>query len=321
MPTAAAGRQREFAKSVRLGCLVLEWKGGKGTGGREVTPRDTSQQDGLGRAALCRLIEQEEPPTSRLFTDPVVGRLLDPMTVSLAAGPMRELFLSDMGSGTFGAQVMRTRYIDDVVTGLVEGGTTQVVILGAGLDTRAYRLPVMAGASVLELDLPATQHYKVERLRGVPVLASGLRYIPTDFTAESLRDVLGAAGLDRANPVLFIWEGVTQYLPEAAVRATLACIGSSVPGSALVFTYLGRGVVDGSGWGSSDGQRQRLSASEPWVFGLEPGEVPGLLDSYGLSLIDDVGEAEFRARNAEPLGRRVELNDVEHVALAVVRAA
>ena len=142
MPTAAAGRQREFAKSVRLGCLVLEWKGGKGTGGREVTPRDTSQQDGLGRAALCRLIEQEEPPTSRLFTDPVVGRLLDPMTVSLAAGPMRGLFLSDMGSGTFGAQVMRTRYIDDVVTGFVEGGTTQVVILGAGLDTRAYRLPV-----------------------------------------------------------------------------------------------------------------------------------------------------------------------------------
>ena len=105
------------------------------------------------------------------------------------------------------------------------------------------------------------------------------------------------------------------------MRATLACIGSSVPGSALVFTYLGRGVVDGSGGGSSDGQRQRLSASEPWVFGLEPGEVPGLLDSYGLSLIDDVGEAEFRARYAEPLGRRVELNDVEHVALAVVRAA
>ncbi len=249
----------------------------------------------------------------------MVGRLLDPMTVTMAGGPMRELYLSELGSGTYGAQIMRTRYIDDVVTGLVEGGTTQVVILGAGLDTRAFRLPVLAGATVLELDLPGTQQYKVERLRGVPALAAEVRFIPTDFTTEPLGDVLGAAGLDRTNPVLFVWEGVTQYLPEAAVRSTLACIGASVPGSALVFTYVRRGIVDGSAWdGWSDGQRPRLDASEPWIFGLEPGEVPGLLDSYGLSLVDDVGEAEFRSRYAEPLGRRVTLNDVERVALAVV---
>lgn len=243
------------------------------------------------------------------------------MIVTMAGGPMRELYLSELGSGTYGAQIMRTRYIDDVVTGLVEGGTTQVVILGAGLDTRAFRLPVLAGATVLELDLPGTQQYKVERLRGVPALAAEVRFIPTDFATEPLGDVLGAAGLDRTNPVLFVWEGVTQYLPEAAVRSTLACIGASVPGSALVFTYVRRGIVDGSSWeGWSDGQRPRLDASEPWVFGLEPGEVPGLLDSYGLSLVDDVGEAEFRSRYAQPLGRRVTLNGVERVALAVVRA-
>lgn len=270
-------------------------------------------------AALCRVIEQEQPPASRLFSDPVVGRLLDPGTVVMAGGPMRELYLSQLGSGTYGAQVMRTRYIDEVVTGLVEGGTMQVVILGAGLDTRAFRMPVLAGATVLELDLPGTQQYKVERLRGVPALAAQVRFIPTDFTAEPLGDVLVAAGLDRTRPVLFVWEGVTQYLPEAAVRSTLACIGASVPGSALVFTYVRRGIVDGStpdGW--SDGQRPRLNASEPWIFGLEPGEVPGLLHSYGLSLVDDVGEAEFRSRYAEPLGRHVDLNGVERVAFAVV---
>jgi O-methyltransferase involved in polyketide biosynthesis len=87
----------------------------------------------------------------------------------------------------------------------------------------------------------------------------------------------------------------------------------------VVFTYVRRGIVDGSavdGW--YDGQRPRLDASEPWIFGLEPGEVPGLLDSYGLSLVDDVGEAEFRSRYAEPLRRQVDLNGVERVALAVV---
>lgn len=273
-------------------------------------------------AALCRLIEQGQPPASRLFSDPVVGRLLDPGTVAMARGPMRELLLSEVGTGTYGAQIMRTRYIDDVVTGLVEGGTTQVVILGAGLDTRAFRLPVLAGATVLELDLPGTQQYKVERLRDVPVLAAAVRFVPTDFTAQPLGEVLGAAGLDRTKPVLFVWEGVTQYLPEAAVRSTLACIGASVPGTALVFTYVLRGIVDGSVWdGWSDGQRQRLDASEPWLFGLTPGEVPGLLERYGLDLIDDVGRAEFRSRYAEPLHRWVDLNDVEHVALGVVRAA
>jgi methyltransferase (TIGR00027 family) len=257
-----------------------------------------------------------------LFSDPVVGRLLDPMIVTMAGGPMRELYLSELGSGTYGAQIMRTRYIDDVVNGLVEGGTKQLVILGAGLDTRAFRLPVLAGVTVFELDLPGTQQYKVERLRGVPALAAEVRFISTDFTTEPLCDVLGAAGLDRTNPVLFVWEGVTQYLPEAVVRSTLACVGASVPGSALVFTYVRRGIIDGSAWdGWSDGRRPRLDASEPWIFGLEPGEVPGLLDGYGLSLVDDVGEAEFRSRYAEPLGRRVDLNEVERVALAVVRTA
>jgi methyltransferase (TIGR00027 family) len=270
-------------------------------------------------AALCRFIEQEQPPAARLFSDPVVGRLLDPMMLTMVGGPMRERLLSELGPGTYGSQVMRTRYIDEVVTGIVEGGTMQVVILGAGLDTRAWRLPALAGGTVFELDLPGTQQYKVQRLRGVPALAAEVRFVPTNLTTEPLVDVLGAAGLDRAQPVLFVWEGVTQYLPEVAVRATLACVGASIPGSALVFTYVRRSIVDGSardGW--SDGLRQRLDASEPWLFGLEPGEVPGLIDTYGLSLVDDVGEAEFRSRYAEPLGRQVAVNDGEHVALCVV---
>jgi methyltransferase (TIGR00027 family) len=281
------------------------------------TPEPTPSRTALG-AALCRFVEQGQPSASRLFFDPVVERLLDPMLITLATGPMQEWLLSELGPGTYGAQVMRTRYIDEVVTGLVEGGVTQVVILGAGLDTRAYRLPVLAGASVLELDLPATQQYKLRRLGAVPALAAGVRFVGTDFTAEPLGDVLDAAGLDRGRAVLFVWEGVSQYLTEAAVHSTLACVGTSVPGSALVFTYVRRRVVDGrSGDGWSE-LRQRLEASEPWLFGLEPDQVPGLLGAHGLRLVDDVGEAEYRVRYAEPLGRRLAVNDGERAALAVV---
>ncbi len=258
-------------------------------------------------------------PALRLFSDPVVARLLDPMAAAVAGGPMRAQLLSELGPGTYGSQVMRTRYIDEVVNGLAEGGTTQVVILGAGLDTRAYRLPALAAATVFELDLPGTQQYAVQRLRGVPALAAEVRFVATDFTSEPLGAVLASAGVDRERPVLFVWEGVTQYLTEAAVRSTLACVGASVPGSALVFTYVLRSIVDGtSGNGWSDGLRQRLDASEPWLFGIEPTKVPALLDGYGLSLIDDVGEAEYRSRYAVPMGRQLAVNAGERAALAVV---
>ena len=182
-------------------------------------------------------------------------------------------------------------------------------------------MPVLAGATVFELDLPGTQQYKKERLQGVRAFAAAVRFIPTDLTTQPLGDVLAEAGLDRTNPVLFVWEGVTQYLPEAAVRSTLTCIGTSVPGSTLVFTYVQRRSIDESakdGW--SDIHRPGLYSSEPWLFGLAPSEVAGFLGSYRLNLIDDVGKAEFLSRYAQPLGRLVELNDVEHAALAVVRA-
>jgi methyltransferase (TIGR00027 family) len=234
--------------------------------------------------------------------------------------PLRQLFLAELGSGTYAAQVMRTRYIDDVVAALVEGGTTQVVILGAGLDTRAFRLPVLARADVAELDLSATQQYKRERLRGFPVLARTLRFVPTDLTRQPIGAALDEAGIDGAEPVLFVWEGVTQYLPEASVLSTPAGIGESAPGSSLVFTHVRRAVIDGSvGDGWLDGQRTPQVASEPWLFGMEPEQGSAVLAGRGLSLVDDVDADELRSRYVEPLGRQLEINAVEHAALAVVR--
>ena len=102
-------------------------------------------------AASCRLVEQSQPPGLRQFDDPVVGRLLDPMLTALAiSGPMRDQLTGPRGAGTYGCQMMRTRYIDDVVTVQATVGVDQVEILGAGLDTRAYRLPSLSAAAVSE---------------------------------------------------------------------------------------------------------------------------------------------------------------------------
>ena len=196
-------------------------------------------------AAFCRLLEQGEPAVRRMFDDPVVGRLVDPLLAAMAGpGAMGRELPESFGPGTYGSQVMRTRYIDEVVTALAEGGITQVVILGAGLDTRAYRLPALAGAIVFEADLPedAAAEAAGARRGCARSRARSGSYRPTSPTGRWTATLV-AAGLERHRPAVFVWEGVAQYLPEAAVRSTLAVIGASVPGSALVFTYVLRSVI------------------------------------------------------------------------------
>jgi methyltransferase (TIGR00027 family) len=173
-------------------------------------------------AAYCRLIEQSQPSGLRQFDDPIVGRLLDPMLTALAgAGPMQAQMLAAIGTGTYGCQVMRTRYIDDVVVAEAALDVTQLVLLGAGLDTRAYRLPDLQAVTVFEVDLPALQRRKQRRLRGTSPTAREVRFVPLDLDTQSLDAALIAAGFDRSRPVLFVWEGVT-HLGSAAAGGSRA---------------------------------------------------------------------------------------------------
>jgi methyltransferase (TIGR00027 family) len=270
-------------------------------------------------AAFCRLVEQSQPPGLRQFDDPVVGRLLDPMLTTLAtAGPMRDQLAAPRGAGIYGCQVMRTRYIDDVVTVHTTLGVDQVVILGAGFDTRAYRLSSLSGATVFEVDLPAIQELKRTRLRGVTPTAREVRFVPVDLGRDSVSDALAAAGLDVTRRVVFVWEGVTQYLTEDAVRSTLSYVGSAAPESAIVLTYVLRELVAtgrGQGWMSTIALE--LGSSEPWLFGLDPAELPGFLADAGLRLVEDVGDAQYQARYLRPAGRRLEVNPGERAAVAV----
>lgn len=281
--------------------------------------RSRVSQTALG-AAWCRLVEQSQPPGLRLFVDPVVERLLDPMMTTMAsADPMREQSLARFGPGTYGGQVMRTRYIDDVVDYYAEDGITQLVILGAGLDTRAFRMPSLAATTVYEADLPEIQHLKRKRLHRTPPTAREIRFVPIDFERQPLGEALAAAGLENGRPSLFVWEGVTQYLSEAAVRSTLAFVGESAPGSAIAFTYILRSVVEGTPWVGWDSRlRQSLGSAEPWRFGLDPAELRAFVDGFGLRLIEDVGDAEYQTRYLNPVRRQLLVSDAERVALAVV---
>ena len=133
---------------------------------------------------------------------------------------------------------LRTSAIDNAVRDAIAGGATQLVILGAGYDGRAWRMSELAGVNVFEVDHPATQTDKRARVSALPAAKGTVHFISIDFERESLDSVLERAGHDRASPTCWIWEGVVMYLTRDAMRATLAAIARrSARGSTLIVNY------------------------------------------------------------------------------------
>jgi methyltransferase (TIGR00027 family) len=133
---------------------------------------------------------------------------------------------------------LRTRAIDDAVSAAVQAGARQLVVLGAGLDARAWRMDGLSDVVVFEVDHPATQRYKRARVGELACRARELRFVPIDFERESLEAVLSAAGHEPDARTVWVWEGVTPYLQREAVRATLGTVARrSSPGSRLAVTY------------------------------------------------------------------------------------
>jgi methyltransferase (TIGR00027 family) len=191
---------------------------------------------------------------------------------------------------------VRTRFIEERLADAIERGATQVVILGAGFDTRAYRLTdLLRNARVFEVDQPSTQEYKKRRIQeeGIEV-PRNLTWVPVDFRGDKLDDALRAAGYDSAQITFFIWEGVTMYLPEAAVEEMLRWVGAQAPGSTLVFDFIYRAVIDFLASPSFDhlpeqarnaiARVRKLEAGEPWIFGIPDGGEAGFLGRFGLTV-------------------------------------
>lgn len=167
---------------------------------------------------------------------------------------------------------LRTARIDEAVSHALDEGIRQVVILGAGLDARAARL-ARAGVRFFEVDMPSSQEDKkarVAELAGYPVDAA--TYVPCDFEHDDFLDRLVANGFRADEPAFFVWEGVSYYLTEAAVRATLSRVASGThPGSTIVFDTFGKRFVRGEVKDGSDlVARDRVAEmGEPMYFGID----------------------------------------------------
>ena len=257
--------------------------------------------------ALFRAVETARGESDRLFEDRYASRFL-PAPLNLVAELARVpgigravTWVLDTGwPRTRSSGVVRTRFIDDAVSDGLRAGAGQLLLLGAGFDSRPYRLAAANGVAIFEVDHPATQAAKRDRLsRMQSAPAERVHFVPVDFERTDLAAALRAAGFATDLPAVVVWEGVVSYLTAAAVDQNFALLQRlTTVGSRLIFTYVDKGALDGSvefreaaRWK----QWERFSG-EPFTFGFDPAELAGYLARYGFILANDHSTAEIAAR-------------------------
>jgi methyltransferase (TIGR00027 family) len=276
--------------------------------------------------ALFRALEARRPDDGRVVEDPLAEEFLS-WRFKLVTIPARwriwrgavTWFIDRRWPGVRPTVIARTRLIDETIAEIVDT-TPQVVILGAGLDTRAWRLPALAGKCVFEVDHPDTQRRKQALLRRRRLDGVQVRFIATDFNLGRLATAMTEAGFDRTLPTLFLWEGTTNYLDAEAVDATLRWCAQAAVGTHLIFTYINKDVlIDPSCYVGADRVFSTLRhADEPMTFGLAPETLAGYLAERGLELVSDVGAATFRQHAYGAASHTMQGHEFYRVAHAVV---
>ena len=258
--------------------------------------------------ALFRALESSRPASARLFSDPGAAgflqgwrKWLNALSRFPAGLRLAEEVLDRAAPGARAAGIARTKWIDDEATAALNTAT-QLVLLGAGFDMRAYRLPAAARATIFELDHPQTSLAKQAALANAARPARQIRYAGIDFGSQSVAEVLMQAGFDQTQPTCFIWEGVTNYLTAEDVDRALRQIRQSAGDSILLFTYIDRAVLDHPErfLGAAKLLARVASYGEPWTFGLRPEELKPYLAARGFELVKDTGVAEVWQRTGRP---------------------
>ncbi len=231
----------------------------------------------------------------RIFSDPLAVRILGQYADALIQKARDEP--ERRGMRTYIA--IRTRFAEDALAAAIARGVRQLVVLGAGLDTYAYRAPAGSPMRVFEVDYAATQQWKREQLAAAGIaIPSSLTFVPIDFERETLGDALAAHGFDRARPAFFTWLGVVPYLTEAAVDTTLKYIASLPGGAEVVFDY---GNPPGEA-GTEYAARHEALAARVAALGeslksyFETNALHAKLRAMGFLAIDDLGPMKMRDR-------------------------
>jgi methyltransferase (TIGR00027 family) len=244
-----------------------------------------------GRRAAHQVLEG-----GRVFADPLALRILGEDAPRAVADARANPALR--GLRLFVAA--RSRFAEDAARRAIAQGARQIVVLGAGLDTFAYRVEPAVGLRVYEVDHPATQAEKRRRLAAADIAPPAhLVFAPCDFESEGLADALGACGFDAAARSFFLWLGVVPYLSESAVFATLATIAKLPGGGEVVFDYHNPAAsIASDAWrrGHEIVAARAAAAGEPLRTSLATSALHERLHELGFRAIEDLGPDEIAER-------------------------
>jgi methyltransferase (TIGR00027 family) len=278
---------------------------------------------GVGPTALVAF-EQNFPKEQHIINDDLAYRML-PFGLRAFVWMIKPRWLMDWmvratekdAPGLWGGMMCRKRYIDEKVIESA-GQIDAVVNLGAGFDTRVYRLPALAKIPVWEIDQRKnieSKRVQLKRLFGeVP---AHITLVPIDFDREELGAALASHGYSTNQRTFFIWEAVTQYLTETGIRKTFDFLAKAASGSRLAFTYVRKDFLDRRNmYGWEKAYQQYVEKEKIWIFGMDPEGWPNFLKNYNWQIIEDIGFDELTKRYVKPTGRILNSTPVERIVYA-----
>jgi methyltransferase (TIGR00027 family) len=274
------------------------------------TPIESAETMAALRAMVSRetdLAVKCEDPLARHFLG-FRHRIL----ASIRPQPLLKQVMQLAAPGSYCFTIARTRHFDEILLSEIRLGIEQVVLLGAGYDSRAFRFQrELEGIRVFEIDHPGTQARKKDILAKVTRKSPGnVTYISVDFNQQSFQTALLEHGFVRTKNTLFLWEGVSYYLPQPVVESVLDFVGGCAPGSSIAFDYAIKKFVDGdtSTYGGKEVARWLKRIGEPFLFGLDANATGAFVAKHKLSVVSDLGpeeseQAYLRTKNGSCLGK------------------
>lgn len=251
----------------------------------------------------------------KIFDDPLALRVLGLENASaqnqnwLEDSPLSRVLRASLAA--------RSRYAEDELHAAVKQGVSQYVVLGAGLDTFAYRNSYPQDAlHVFEVDHPVTQIWKKSLLEkvGIPIPKT-LSFSPVDFETQTIKDGLRQTGFDTSKPAFFSWLGVTMYLTNDAISATLKFVASLPIGSGIVFDYMiSPSLLNPTARKVFDGLANRVAqAGEPFQTFFDPTSLKTALQEIGFGQIEDIQPEEMDARYFQGRTDNLRVGRLAHV--------
>jgi len=230
--------------------------------------------------AVLRAIHQHRDGSPKLLDDPIAEALVGPDALARALAD-EALFSSPAMRGLRTHVVLRSRFAEDCAEAAARRAVRQLVVLGAGFDSFAYRQPEWARAlRIFEVDHPASQALKRERLAAVGIaIPANLAFVPADFARHSLREILAASALDFAAPAVFSCLGVLVYLERSAIEALFRLVAAFPRGSELIATFTQSERAAGSA-------ARAAAGGEPWLSRMDEGEIRAELLRCGFAAVE-----------------------------------